>query len=142
MLENSLSIGKVRGLAATSTPEGVFTILAFDHRQSFVKMLNPNAPQAVTYTEVVAAKSDVVRALAPHASAVLLDPVYGAAQVIANGALPGPPGCWWLSRRPALQVQTSPVFPVCCGDGVWRRPNARELTQSSSWCTTTPTQVN
>ena len=92
MLENSLSIGKVRGLAATSTPEGVFTILAFDHRQSFVKMLNPNAPQAVTYTEVVAAKSDVVRLLAPHASAVLLDPVYGAAQTIASGALPGRAG--------------------------------------------------
>ena len=92
MLENSLSVGKLRGLAATSTPEGVFSILAFDHRQSFVKMLNPLAPQAVTYAEVVAAKSDVVRALAPHASAVLLDPVYGAAQVIASGALPGRAG--------------------------------------------------
>lgn len=92
MPENSLSIGKVRGLTATSTPEGVFTILAFDHRQSFVKMLNPHAPQSVAYAEVVGAKSDVVRLLAPHASAVLLDPVYGAAQAIANGALPGRTG--------------------------------------------------
>jgi tagatose 1,6-diphosphate aldolase len=92
MPENCLSVGKLRGLTATSTPEGVFTILAFDHRQSFVRMLNPQAPQAVTYAEVVAAKSDVVRALAPHASAVLLDPVYGAAQVIASGALPGRAG--------------------------------------------------
>lgn len=92
MIENSLSIGKIRGLTATSTPEGIFTILAFDHRQSFVKMLNPLAPQAVTYAEVVAAKSDVVRLLAPHASAVLLDPVYGAAQASANGALPGRAG--------------------------------------------------
>lgn len=89
MLDKNLSIGKLRGLAATSTPEGVFAILAFDHRQSFVKMLNPQAPQSVTYTEVVAAKTEVVRALAPHASAVLLDPIYGAAQVIASGALPG-----------------------------------------------------
>jgi tagatose 1,6-diphosphate aldolase len=89
MLDNSLSIGKLRGLAATSTPGGVFAILAFDHRQSFVKMLNPLAPQAVTYAEVVAAKSEVVRALASHASAVLLDPIYGAAQAIASGALPG-----------------------------------------------------
>jgi len=78
-------------------------------------MLNPLAPQAVTYAEVVAAKSDVVRALAPHASAVLLDPVYGAAQVIASGALPGALGWWWLSRRPATLVRTSPVSLVCCG---------------------------
>jgi len=92
MLENNLSIGKARGLAATATPSGVFTILAFDHRQSFVKMLNPNAPQAVTYSEVVAAKAAVVRLLAPHASAVLLDPVFGAAQAIASGALPGQTG--------------------------------------------------
>jgi len=92
MRKNTLSIGKLRGLAATSTSEDFFTILAFDHRQSFVRMLNPVTPQAVTYDEVVAAKSDVVRLLAPHASAVLLDPVYGAPQAIASGALPGRTG--------------------------------------------------
>lgn len=92
MLNSLPSVGKQRGLSATSTPEGVFNILAFDHRQSFVKMLNPLAPEAVPYADVVAAKSDVVLSLAPHASAVLLDPVYGAAQVIASGALPGQVG--------------------------------------------------
>jgi tagatose 1,6-diphosphate aldolase len=40
----------------------------------------------------VAAKTSVVRALGPHASAVLLDPVYSAAQSIANGSLPGKVG--------------------------------------------------
>lgn len=92
MTDNLPSVGKLRGLAATSTPEGIFNILAFDHRQSFVRLLNPLAPQTVPYAEVVAAKSDVVRLLAPHASAVLLDPVYGAAQAIASGALPGQVG--------------------------------------------------
>src|SRR3989337_4598933 len=92
MPENNLSIGKIRGLAATSSLAGIFSILAFDHRQSFIKMINPGAPGQVTYEQVVAAKAAVVEALAPHASAVLLDPVYGAAQAIASGALPGQTG--------------------------------------------------
>jgi tagatose-1,6-bisphosphate aldolase len=92
MPEHQLTVGKLRGLGATSSPTGIFTILAFDHRQSFVKLLDPQAPERVTYGEVVAAKAQVVRALAPYTSAVLLDPVYGAAQAIASGALPGQAG--------------------------------------------------
>lgn len=88
----NLSVGKIRGLTATSSPEGVFNILAFDHRQSFIKMIHPKSPGETSYKDIVTAKSDVVRALAPHASAVLLDPLYSAAQTIANGALPGSTG--------------------------------------------------
>jgi tagatose-1,6-bisphosphate aldolase len=92
MTDNHLTIGKIHGLTGTSTPNGAFAILAFDHRQSFVKMLNPEAPQNVPYQEVVAIKSTIVQVLAPYASAVLLDPVYSAAQTIANGSLPGTTG--------------------------------------------------
>jgi tagatose 1,6-diphosphate aldolase len=91
-MPDPLTIGKIRGLSATSTPEGVFTILAFDHRQSFVRMLRAEGTEAASYEQVVAAKSAVVRALAPHASGVLLDPLYSAAQTIANRALPGRTG--------------------------------------------------
>jgi tagatose 1,6-diphosphate aldolase len=91
-MPDPLTIGKIRGLSATSTPEGVFTILAFDHRQSFVKMLPAEGGETVSYEQVVAAKSAVVRSLAPHASGVLLDPLYSAAQTIANRALPGQVG--------------------------------------------------
>jgi tagatose 1,6-diphosphate aldolase len=87
-----LTPGKIRGLSATSSSQGIFTILALDHRQSFVKMLQPSNPPSVSYADVVAAKSDVVSVLSPHASAVLLDPVYSAAQLTANGALPGKTG--------------------------------------------------
>ena len=86
------SIGKIRGLSATSTPGGVFCILAFDHRQSFVKMMDPTGTHPPTFEEIVQAKSEVVRILAPHASGVLLDPVYGAAQLIANQSLPAGAG--------------------------------------------------
>lgn len=85
-------IGKLRGLGAVSSEMGVFTILAFDHRQSFARMLPVEAGKTIGFDEIVAAKSSVVRALAPHASGVLLDPVYSAAQSILDGSLPGKVG--------------------------------------------------
>ena len=90
--ESSHSIGKLRGLASTATEESVFTILAFDHRQSFAKMLPAGQGGAVSFADIVAAKAAVVEALSPHASAVLLDPEYSAAQSIASGILPGQTG--------------------------------------------------
>lgn len=87
-----LSMGQIRGLSATSTDEGVFTILAFDHRQSFVRMLSQAAPDSTDYDSVAQRKSTIVRALGQHASAVLLDPIYGVGGVIAQRALPGSTG--------------------------------------------------
>jgi tagatose 1,6-diphosphate aldolase len=90
MGHDNLTIGKLRGLTRASTPRGIFTVLAFDHRQSFVKMLSSQGD--IPYAKVSVIKASVVKTLAPHASAVLLDPVYGAAQVIAERALPGSTG--------------------------------------------------
>lgn len=87
-----LTIGKIRGLAATSSEVGAFTILAFDHRQSFARMLTPRPEKSITYADIVTPKAAVVETLAPHASAVLLDPEYSAAQSIASGVLPGRTG--------------------------------------------------
>ncbi len=89
MPKRSLTIGKIRGLQATSSNKGIFTILAFDHRQSYVELLDPDNPEAVSYRDVAVSKSQVIKYLASHSSAVLTDPVYGAAQGIASGALPG-----------------------------------------------------
>jgi tagatose 1,6-diphosphate aldolase len=89
MSKRSLTIGKIRGLQTTTSSKGVFTVLAFDHRQSYVKMLDPDNPEAVSYKNVAVSKSQVIKYLAPHSSAVLTDPLYGAAQGIASGALPG-----------------------------------------------------
>jgi tagatose 1,6-diphosphate aldolase len=92
MPKRSLTIGKIRSLQAASSSKGIFSILAFDHRQSYVKMLDPYHPSAISYRDVAASKSQVIEYLAPHSSAVLTDPVYGAAQAIASGALPGKVG--------------------------------------------------
>ncbi len=69
----SLTPGKWRGLQLTSTDAHIFTILAFDQRGSYRRML----PQSTSYAQAVAIKREVVAALSPHTSAVLLDPVYG-----------------------------------------------------------------
>ncbi|MDZ4766560.1 MAG: tagatose 1,6-diphosphate aldolase [Chloroflexota bacterium] len=80
-----LTPGRWRGLLSTSTPERVFTILAFDQRASYQKMLAPSA----SFADAAAIKTEVIAALSQHASAVLLDPDYGmgAAAGMARGGL-------------------------------------------------------
>jgi len=85
-------LGTRRGLEACASPRGTFAVLALDHRQNLRKALRPDAPQAVTYAEMVEFKRAVIRALAPDATASLLDPEIGAAQCVADGSLPGRAG--------------------------------------------------
>ena len=89
---NSPSIGKIRGLQQISTGRGIFVICAIDHRGSLRSALEKELARKVGYQEMVQYKSDICSALAPYASAILLDPIYGAAQSIAGGALPGSTG--------------------------------------------------
>jgi tagatose 1,6-diphosphate aldolase len=87
MYPTNLSTGKIRGLSTTSTSKDIFAILALDHRQSFMKMVNPNNPDDVSPEDVLAIKSSIVKSLGNASSAVLLDPVYSAAQTIHNFSL-------------------------------------------------------
>lgn len=92
MEESKLSVGKLRGLQQLGNARGIFTLLALDHRRSLRRALNPAAPQAVPNEALVQLKLRLTRVLAPHASGILLDPLYGAAQAIGQGALPGDVG--------------------------------------------------
>jgi tagatose-1,6-bisphosphate aldolase len=85
----TLSIGKLRGLQQCSSSRGALAVLALDHRNNLRNALNPQSPQSVTDAELTAFKVQTIAALAPAATAVLLDPEYGAAQCVASGALPG-----------------------------------------------------
>ncbi len=84
-----ISIGKFRGLQQTSTAFNAFAVCALDHRNNLRALLRPDNPEAATVEEMVAFKVDLVHALAPAASAVLMDPQWSAAQTIAAGVLPG-----------------------------------------------------
>jgi len=79
-----ISIGKLRGLQQISSNRGTITALAIDHRQNLRKA----NPAFVNDEDLSRFKLDVASALAPAATAVLLDPEVSAAQAIAQAALP------------------------------------------------------
>jgi tagatose 1,6-diphosphate aldolase len=83
----TLSIGKLRGLQQIANPNGIFTMCAMDHRSSLRRIIEEGTKE-VNYEEIVQRKLELCYHLAPHASAVLLDPIFGVAQCIGHGVLP------------------------------------------------------
>ncbi len=83
----NLSIGKIRGLHQIANPDGILTMCAMDHRGSLGRMINEKSPGEVNYEEMVERKLELCSSLAEYASAVLLDPIFGAAQCIGHGVL-------------------------------------------------------
>jgi tagatose 1,6-diphosphate aldolase len=88
----NISIGKLRGLQQLADYKGMMTMCAIDHRGALKRALNEKNPDAVSYQDMVDFKLDLCQAVAPVASAVLLDPEYGAGQAISAGLLPGAKG--------------------------------------------------
>jgi tagatose-1,6-bisphosphate aldolase len=88
----NISIGKLRGLQQLADSKGMMTMCAIDHRGALKRALNEKNPDAVSYQDMVDFKLDLCHAVAPFASAILLDPEYGASQAITAGLLPGPKG--------------------------------------------------
>jgi tagatose 1,6-diphosphate aldolase len=88
----TLSLGKARALQQCSTSNGIFTILAADHRDAMRTMISSKHPHDVSSQVLTDIKLEIVRSLTDLPSAVLLDPLYGAAQAIADGALAGHAG--------------------------------------------------
>ena len=82
------SIGKLRGLQQLADSKGMMTMCAIDHRGALKRALNEKSPDAVSYQDMVDFKLDLCQSVAPFASAILLDPQYGAGQAIAAGLLP------------------------------------------------------
>ena len=75
----ALSAGKLRGLTTLADDHGRFTMVAVDQRPPIFAALARHGdrdPAHVRYDEVAAVKGALVEVLAPHASAVLMDPVW------------------------------------------------------------------
>jgi len=87
-----LGIGKIRGLQQIANPDGIFTMCAMDHRGSLRSMIDEESPGEVNYEEMVERKLELCSSLAKYASAVLLDPIFGAAQCISHSVLPNNTG--------------------------------------------------
>ncbi|UCH42362.1 MAG: tagatose 1,6-diphosphate aldolase [Dehalococcoidales bacterium] len=84
----SLTTGKIRGLMQIANNDGILAMCAMDHRGSLRSMIDEDCPGEVDYDEMVERKVELCSVLAEYASAILLDPVFGAAQCISHGVLP------------------------------------------------------
>lgn len=87
-----LSPGKRKRLESVSDSRGVIAALAIDQRDALRKLFSAELKiekQAVPREKMEEFKSIVVRALSPHASAVLLEPEYGLAAAKQRAASSG-----------------------------------------------------
>jgi tagatose 1,6-diphosphate aldolase len=93
LLSRGLTPGKLRGLQRISNPNGTLTMLALDQNSSMIDMASKalkakGQDREPSYEEIVEAKLDMMRQMAPAASGVLIDAYYGAWSAIASGAIP------------------------------------------------------
>lgn len=93
LLARGLTPGKLRGLNRISQPDGTICILALDQNASMITMAREalarqGHDREPTYEEIVDAKLDLARQIAPAASGVLIDGYYGAWPAVASGAVP------------------------------------------------------
>jgi tagatose-1,6-bisphosphate aldolase len=84
------SPAKRAGLASVASPDGTLAIVAMDQRNTLRRMLTA-AGRPTDAGELRSFKADVVAALSPAASAVLLDPEFGVPAVREAGVMA--PGC-------------------------------------------------
>jgi tagatose 1,6-diphosphate aldolase len=85
------SLGKIRSLTRISTADGFIATLAIDHPENYLALLDPDW-RRVTSAEVTRSKLELIAAAAPHASALLVDPLWSMAQGIVTGVIPGDVG--------------------------------------------------
>ena len=93
LLGKGLTPGKLRGLQRISNPNGTLTMVALDQNSSMIEMATKalktkGQDREPTYEEIVEAKVDLAKQLAPGASGVLIDAYYGAWSCVASGAIP------------------------------------------------------
>lgn len=79
--------GKLRGLQRTISEDGFFLMCALDHLSDFAELLADD-PATVTFADVVRAKDEVLRAVMPEVSGVLIDALYGIGHLVAAGTVP------------------------------------------------------
>ena len=92
MIDRFSAAAHERALQTLSTSDGAIAILAIDHRDSLRVELSPDNPDSVSAADITQFKIDVVRELAPYASAVMLESEFSLPQIIDADVLPGSVG--------------------------------------------------
>ena len=80
-------LGLRRRLARLTTEDGFFLVPALDHPENYLELFDKDISR-VAYDTVVRSKLELAAHLAPHASALLLDPVWSLGQAVATATLP------------------------------------------------------
>lgn len=86
-MAREISAGKLRRLAALCDESGIFKMMAIDQRGSLEQALGKVLGREPAFDEVARFKQLVTRELAPYATAVLTDPIFGYARSVRD--LPG-----------------------------------------------------
>lgn len=95
---------------------GLFRVLAVDHRDSLRLFLEPTAPGAVPSELLTSIKADLVRAISPHATGVMLEPEYSIPHLIDDGSLA--PGVGFLAALESQGYHADPsAAPTSVLDG-------------------------
>ncbi|MDQ2849008.1 MAG: tagatose 1,6-diphosphate aldolase [Actinomycetota bacterium] len=84
-------LGKIRRLDRISDAGGFIRVAAIDHPENYLALFDTDVSQ-VGFDEVVESKLELIDAMAPHCSALLLDPVYSIGQAILSGTATGSVG--------------------------------------------------
>ena len=81
---------ELRGFQQVCTADGAMVAIACDQRGGMRQLLAPDqaSRDAISNADLGVVKSDIVRYLGAHASAVLLDPVCAVPGVVRDGTLP------------------------------------------------------
>jgi tagatose-1,6-bisphosphate aldolase len=81
------SLGKLRRLQRISDTDGFIRVAAIDHPENYLALFDPDV-EAVGTDEVVESKLELIAAMAPESTAVLVDPVWSFGQAVLSAAVP------------------------------------------------------
>lgn len=74
-----------------SDADGYIRVAAIDHPENYLALFDPDVSK-VDFAEVVDSKLELIRGMAAHCSAVLVDPVWSYGQGVLAGSIPGDVG--------------------------------------------------
>jgi tagatose-1,6-bisphosphate aldolase len=81
------SLGKLRRLQRISDTDGFIRVAAIDHPENYLALFDPDIA-AVGTDEVVESKLELIAAMAPESTAVLVDPVWSFGQAVLSATVP------------------------------------------------------
>lgn len=84
-------LGRRRRLQRISDADGFIRVAAIDHPENYLALFDPDT-DAVSDAEVVESKLELIAGMAPHCTAVLVDPVWSLPQGLLTAAIPGDVG--------------------------------------------------